>query len=544
MSLKYRSNQIYKLINNKKVKEYLEEHNLYHYIRDDYKYAESGIFDNKIYFLLMILGIPIGAWKPVDSHGNDVFEWTELPDGEVVRDFYTPLNNFDDVKEYAKKNRYIHLIINPIYFTEEQSRHLCYLLEFANDENFFDQLTMNKMQNELIDSAPINYEIAMKIFKKYYTKEIQDKFLSYPKLDKERLFYLSGLKYEEDDIIINDKLQKLNELGFKFRTTKDENEKENLENEVKELLVDLKKTAIAKFKDESDIKKFLDNITFFNNYSFNNHLLIWAQDPDAKYVAARKTYQDMGYSVNKSNDDGIKIFIPKFYNIAKIIDSDNKISYKPYFILTEEEKKKYKDKSDDSITFYRQKLSGFTLGNVFSANDTNMPMDIIDKELNPVLHDNKANDIMNCFIKTIYNDGYKVNFKELDSDTKGYCDHANKTIVVRKGLGNIVQLKVLIHEYAHALAHKHLENNNIEYQNNRNKYETEAESISYVVSNYLGLNTNDFSLSYLYAWSKEKNFEEIDDSFNTIVNFSKRIIKNFQKFYDREFNLNPEVANI
>ena len=173
-----------------------------------------------------------------------------------------------------------------------------------------------------------------------------------------------------------------------------------------------------------------------------------------------------------------------------------------------------------------------------------MPMDIIEKELNPVLHDNKANDIMDCFIKTIYNDGFKVEFKELDSETKGYCDHANKKIIIRKGLGNIVQLKVLIHEYAHALAHKHLENNNLEYQNNRNKYETEAESISYVVSNYLGLNTNDFSLSYLYAWSKEKNFDEIDDSFNTIVNFSKRIIKNFQKFFDKEFNLNNDNISI
>lgn len=492
----------------------------------------------------MELGIPVGAWKPVDSHGNDVFEWTELPDDEIVKDYYTPFNNFDDIKKYAIKNRYINFIVNPIYLNEDQSRHLCYLLEFANNSEFFDELTMNKMQNELIDSAPITYESAMNIFKKYYTKDIQDKFLSYPELDKERFFYLSGLKYEEEDIIINEKLKKLNDLGFKFRKTKDEKEKENLENEVKDLLIDLKKSAINKFKDESDIKKFLDNITFFNNYSFNNHLLIWSQDPDAKYVASRKTYRDMGYTVNKTDIDGIKIFIPQFYNIVKITDEENKISYKPYFALSKEEKIKYKDKKDDSIVFYRQKLNGFSLGNVFSAEDTNMPMDIIEKELNPVLHDNKANDIMDCFIKTIYNDGFKVEFKELNSETKGYCDHANKKIVIRKGLGNIVQLKVLIHEYAHALAHKHLENNNLEYQNNRNKYETEAESISYVVSNYLGLNTNDFSLSYLYAWSKEKNFEEIDDSFNTIVNFSKRIIKNFQKFFDKEFNLNNDNISI
>jgi len=54
------------------------------------------------------------------------------------------------------------------------------------------------------------------------------------------------------------------------------------------------------------------------------------------------------------------------------------------------------------------------------------------------------------------------------------------------------------------------------------------------------MNPSDYSLSYLYAWSKEKDFKEIDDSLNTIVNYSKRIINNFEKFYDREFGLYAE----
>ena len=48
-----------------------------------------------------------------------------------------------------------------------------------------------------------------------------------------------------------------------------------------------------------------------------------------------------------------------------------------------------------------------------------------------------------------------------------------------------MRLKVVIHEYAHSLAHKHLLNNHQDYQEHRNKYETEAESIAYVVSKYL-----------------------------------------------------------
>lgn len=308
---------------------------------------------------------------------------------------------------------------------------------------------------------------------------------------------------------------------------------------MKEILLNLKEEAFKKFQSESDIKKFLDNILKFNNYSFNNQILIWLQNPNAEYVSSFKTFSKMGYKINKGTK-GIKIFIPNFYNLVKIKVEESKFEIKPYYMLTDDEKKRYRDKNDESISFYKQKLSGFSLGNVFDAKDTRMPMDVINQELNPILNDNKADEIMDIFIKTIYNDGFKVKYKEISSTAKGYCDFEKKEIVVRKGLGSLMQLKVLIHEYAHSLAHKHLENNNRDYREYRNQYETEAESIAYCVSKYLGLNSNDYSLTYLYSWSKDKDFKEIDESFSTIVNYSKRIINNFEKFYNRKFDLYSE----
>lgn len=334
---------------------------------------------------------------------------------------------------------------------------------------------------------------------------------------------------------------KIKELGIEFKKTKDEKEKDKIEEDLKSILLELKKEVYNKFKNESDIKKFLDNIINFNNYSFNNQMLIYIQKPDAEYVTSFKTIKDMGYMVNKDSK-GIKIFIPNFYNIVKIKVDDNTYQYKPLFLLNETEKKKYKDKNDDTIVHYKQKLSGFSLGNVFDVKDTTIPMDVIDNELNPTIYDKRAYEIMTPFIKTIYNDGYKVEYKDLKGSTKGYCDHKNKLIVVKSGIGSLVQMKVLIHEYAHALAHTHLENNHKEYREHRNQYETEAEAIAYVVSKYLNMSTTDYSLSYLYTWSKEKNFKELDDSLNTIVNYSKRIINNFEKFYDREFGLYSDIS--
>ncbi len=121
---------------------------------------------------------------------------------------------------------------------------------------------------------------------------------------------------------------------------------------------------------------------------------------------------------------------------------------------------------------------------------------------------------------------------------KGYCNFDDSTIVVKNNLSNLMRLKVIVHEYAHALAHKHLKDNNMEYQQHREKYETEAESIAYVVSKYLGLDTSNYSQTYLYSWSKNKDFKEIDDSFSTIVNYSRKIINNYNKIVEKELNVN------
>lgn len=537
--------KVNQLVNNEKIKKYLSENNK-PFVFNTEDYESSGIINRDVYALMMQFGIPVGIRSYVDSNGKEVsaddLDFDLDADHSDCKWIYTPINSIDELHDYIDTHRFLDFMENPNLISAEEIRHIAYLFQFADDKQLFDQYTMNKMQSDLIDNAPLNYEKAMNIFKQYYNQDVCNKMINDFQVGEERFYYLSGLKDNNADKNIDEKFKRINELGFKFRKTKDEKEKDSIENELKNIIIDLKKDAISKFKSESDIKKFLDNIINFNNYSFNNQILIHLQNPNAEYVSSFKTFSKLGYKINKGAK-GIKVFIPNFYNLVKIKLDNDKYDIKPYFTLNELEQQKYKDKNDDSITFYKQKLSGFSLGNVFDISDTDMPIDVINQELNPILEDKKADEIMDCFIKTIYNDGFKVKFNEIEGGAKGYCDHAEKTIVVRKGLGSLMQLKVLIHEYGHALAHKHLENNNKEYQEHRNKYETEAESISYVVSKYLGMNTCDYSLSYLYAWSKEKDFKEIDDSLSTIVNFSKKIISNFEKFYNREFGLYSDELN-
>lgn len=181
----------------------------------------------------------------------------------------------------------------------------------------------------------------------------------------------------------------------------------------------------------------------------------------------------MGY-FPKKGEKGIKILVPSFYTRVKIKNDDGTYEIVPLFALAGDEKKKYRDKNDDRIVYHGQKLSHFSIGTVFDVSQTNMPMNLIEEKLNPILEDPKADFIADNFIKTIYKDGFKVKYDDTPNGAKGYCDFDNNVIVVKKGLSNIMRLKVIIHEYAHALAHNHLKENNKEYTEHREKYETEA----------------------------------------------------------------------
>lgn len=342
---------------------------------------------------------------------------------------------------------------------------------------------------------------------------------------------------------IEEKIKKITDISYKFNTSKDSKEKEQLDNELESIVNDLKKRAIEEFKYESEVKKFLDNIVKLHKYSVNNQMLIWLQKPDANYVASFKTFSEMGYKVNKG-EKSIKILIPSFFKLVKV-KMNNKEKVVPYSILNEEEKKIYKDKSDNRITFYMDKLGSFRAGSVFDASQTNMPLEAIEQALNPVLIHEDADTLRDLVAKAIYKDNIKIEYVDkINNGTKGYFDIVENKIVVKGDLDNLMKVKVLIHEYAHALAHKHLIEQNKDYNEHRNKYETEAESISYVVTKYLGMDTSCYSNSYLYSWSKNKDFKEIDDSITTIINYSKKILNNIEYIYDKDYSLYSKEIKI
>lgn len=538
------------LTNNPHLKDNINRYNYGRKLANEevfYNSKNDVIIKDETMLLMLQLGIPIGTVECFDEVGNFIDGETVEPVGDVVYKF-KPLNTVNEYLDYKyNHNNYTDLMVHPDFLSKEKAGHLAYCLSFSNDLNIFNIETMNKLQSETISSVPLGYNRAMEIFNKYYTKDICSIFINKYNVDINKFFALSGLdinkmNFRMDNKTLTDKIKSISDLSFKAKNEKDGNIKKNLEKDIKNILTDLKKQAINSFSSESDLKKFLDNMVNFNNYSLNNQYLIWLQKPDSKYVTSFNAFSKMGYYINKG-EKGIKILFPVFLKFIKVNINDSQFEIKPIYLLTEEELKKLKDEEDNTVTFYKEKATYFKVSNVFDISQTTMPFEEIDTSLNPILEDSRADGITDIFIKAIYKDGIKVKYEDIDSGAKGYCDFNNKTIVVKKNLSDLMRLKVIIHEYAHSLAHTHLKDNNKEYQEHREQYESEAEAIAYVVSKYLGLDTKNYSMTYLYSWSKNKDFKELDDSFETISRFSNKIIKNYEAIYDKELNLTENNMN-
>ena len=108
-----------------------------------------------------------------------------------------------------------------------------------------------------------------------------------------------------------------------------------------------------------------------------------------------------------------------------------------------------------------------------------------------------------------------VSFEMLDRNTKGFYDLKNKRIVIQDGMSEVQTIKTLLHEMTHQRLHdKDLVPEAKEIT--RNGKEVEAESVAYVVCQHYGINTSDYSFSYVAGWSDGKETPELKAALDKI----------------------------
>ena len=91
-------------------------------------------------------------------------------------------------------------------------------------------------------------------------------------------------------------------------------------------------------------------------------------------------------------------------------------------------------------------------------------------------------------------------------------------------MSQVQTIKTLVHEIAHAKLHKPEDLATEQTPKVRRQKEVEAESIAYVVCQYFGIDTSDYSLAYVAGWSRGQGLAELKSSLNVIHSTAGEII--------------------
>src|SRR5918996_1360918 len=180
----------------------------------------------------------------------------------------------------------------------------------------------------------------------------------------------------------------------------------------------------------------------FHNYSFNNQLLIYLQCPEATRVAGYRAWQRLGRQVRKGSR-GIQILAPCRRRVSRLTSEGEQLAdVRP------------------------RRLRG------------EVPQKLID-----------------ALERRVADEGFSLRREAIARSARnGYADFERHLVVVRDDLSGAQAAKSLIHELAHVLLHQDTD------LSERDIAEVEAESVAFVVSRALGLDTSDYSFPYVARW--------------------------------------------
>ncbi len=271
---------------------------------------------------------------------------------------------------------------------------------------------------------------------------------------------------------------------------------------------------------ESDrFKEYLQVMSKFHSYSFNNTLLIAMQKPDATLIAGYNSWKNLfGRQVSRGAK-GIKVIAPSPYKVKKEVDKIDPKTQKP---VTDKNGKTVKEETEVTVP-------AFKVVSVFDVSQTE------GKELPSIGVDELTGDVeqyADFFKATEQASPAPVGFEKIESGAKGYYSQTDKRIAINEGMSELQNLKTLIHEIAHAKLHDIDLNAPAEKQADRpdrRTREVQAESIAYAVCQHYGLDTSDYSFSYVAQWSSGRELAELKASLETIRSTASELIKDIDK---------------
>ena len=117
-----------------------------------------------------------------------------------------------------------------------------------------------------------------------------------------------------------------------------------------------------------------------------------------------------------------------------------------------------------------------------------------------------------------------------NTSSKGSYSVSTGVICVRSDLEYTQKIKTIIHEYAHCIDFTL----NPDVEISRNKRELIAESVAFVVSMHLGIDTSSYSIGYLKTWLKDK--DEMKEIADIVQKIASIIINELAESLDPAFS--------
>jgi hypothetical protein len=230
-------------------------------------------------------------------------------------------------------------------------------------------------------------------------------------------------------------------------------------------------------------------------YSFGNQLLIALQRPEATHVAGFRAFLALNRCVRKG-EKAIRILAPMSIRARQEGDS-----------------------AAETDEAGQQRRTTFRAVPVFDASQTDplpgtepVPLDAPSQ---PVDGDSHAH-LLEPLRHLAGELGYRVKLHPLDGAADGWCDSRAKHIIVNSALPANGQVRVLIHEVAHALG--------IGYRDyGRQQAEVLVDTVTYIVCGAVGLDTSGSSVPYIAGWGENGELDAIRKYAETIDAIARRI---------------------
>lgn len=134
---------------------------------------------------------------------------------------------------------------------------------------------------------------------------------------------------------------------------------------------------------------------------------------------------------------------------------------------------------------------------------------------------------------------------ELQEGCDGRCSYTAEQIYIRNDMEEAKTVEVLIHEIGHAYMHDKTRfeeaKEHLKVISDRDSREIQAESLSYIVTHKLGLDTSGFSFPYIAAWSSNHTEQEVMNAMIYIRDEADAFYDLIEKKLELELNKAPHL---